>query len=93
MKSFADTTSSSILIGMARKGRAGSSISLDSDELANINIGQELVRFRSLNGCSESEVAEALGISKNYVRLIEWGLVRNVSPKLRQRILELVEDE
>jgi hypothetical protein len=93
MKSIADTISSSILMGMTRQGSTEGLTSVDSEEHDDIDLGQVLVRFRSQNGCSESDVAECLGISMNYVRLIEWGLVRNVSPKLRQRILDLVRDD
>ena len=59
-------------------------------EFFSINVGDELVKYSSLKGLSENELAEELGVSANYVRLIEWGLIRNVSSKVRQRTLELV---
>ena len=67
-------------------------ISINSPELSNINLGRALVRYRNLTGLSEHEVAEKLGLSKNYIRLLEWGLVNHVSNKVRWRILKLLVD-
>ena len=66
--------------------------SINSSDLSNINLGQALVRYRNLTGLSEHEVAEKLGLSKNYIRLLEWGLVNHVSSKMRWRIIKLLVD-
>lgn len=67
-------------------------VSINSTEFSNINLGRALVRYRNLTGLSEYEVAEKLGLSKNYIRLLEWGLVNHVSSKVRWRILKLLVD-
>jgi len=68
-------------------------ISTNSSDFSNINLGRALVRYRNLTGLSEHEVAEKLGLSQNYVRLIEWGLVNHVSHKVRGQILNLLGDD
>lgn len=87
---MAETTPKKMLTKMMRIQWNGASIAYKPEELVNINVGEELVRYRCLTGISESEVAEKLGVSEDYVRLIEWGLVLNVSTKIRQCIIELV---
>jgi predicted transcriptional regulator len=52
--------------------------------------GLRRVKYRRKTGVGQEEVAMQLGISTNYITLIEWGLARNVSPQLRQRIVEMV---
>jgi len=65
-------------------------ISPQKKEFLNINLGKELAKYRGLKGLGESEIAEKLGVSANYVRLIEWGLIRNVSTKMRRQIIDMV---
>ena len=86
----AETGPKSMLAKMMRIQWNGNSIAYKPEELRNINVGEELVKYRCLTGISESEVAKKLGVSEDYIRLIEWGLVNNVSTKIRHRIVELV---
>ena len=56
-----------------------------------VNVGQILVKYRSLRGISTGEIAEKLGLTEDYVCLLEWGLVRNVSNGTRQGIIKLIQ--
>lgn len=84
------TASGNVLVEMTPKEWHRASILFKSSDDLPVNIGEELVKFRRKAGVGLDDTAKKLGISTNYVTLIEWGLARNVSPQLRQRILELV---
>jgi DNA-binding XRE family transcriptional regulator len=84
------TATGNILVEMTPKEWHRASILFKSTDDIPFNIGEELVKFRRKTGVSQEEVASQLGISTNYITLIEWGLARNVSPQLRQRIVEMV---
>ena len=86
----AETRPKNMLAKMMRIQWNGNSIPYKLEDLLNINVGEELVKYRCLTGESESEVAKKLGVSEDFIRLIEWGLVHNVTVKIRQRIVELV---
>ena len=92
MNWIADTLSDGSLIGQSQNDVAGSRLSFELPDTSDVSLGQRLVRYRSRSGFSESDVAESLGISINYVRLIEWDLICHVSPQLNQRIMALVQD-
>lgn len=86
-----DTTSSgNILVEMTPKEWHRASILFKTVEDDLINIGEELVRYRRKTGIGLEEMAKSLGITTNYVSLIEWGLARRITPQLRQRIIEMV---
>ena len=85
------TTSGNVLVEMTPKEWLRASILFKTNDEMPINLGEELVRYRRKTGTSLDETAQRLGISVNYVTLIEWGLARNVSPQLRQRITDMVE--
>ena len=84
------TSSGNVLVEMTPKEWHRASILFKSNNDLPVNIGEELVKYRRKAGVGLDDTAKTLGISTNYVTLIEWGLARNVSPQLRQRILELV---
>ena len=84
------TSSGNVLVEMTPKEWHRASILFKSNADLPVNIGEELVKYRRKLGVGLDDTAKTLGISTNYVTLIEWGLARNVSPQLRQRILELV---
>ena len=84
------TATGNILVEMTPKEWHRASILFKSADDIPFNIGEELVKYRRSTGVSQEEVATQLGISTNYITLIEWGLARNVSPQLRQRIVEMV---
>jgi len=84
------TATGNILVEMTPKEWHRASILFKSTDDIPFNVGEELVKFRRKTGVSQEEVASQLGISTNYITLIEWGLARNVSPQLRQRIVEMV---
>ena len=84
------TATGNILVEMTPKEWHRASILFKSTDDIPFNIGEELVKFRRKTGVSQEEVASQLGISTNYITLIEWGLARNVSPQLRQRIVKMV---
>lgn len=86
----AETRPKKMLAKMMRIQWNGDSIPYKLEDLLNIDIGEELVKYRCLTGLSESEVAQKLGVSEDYIRLIEWGLVKGVSTNMRQRIVTLV---
>jgi DNA-binding XRE family transcriptional regulator len=84
------TATGNILVEMTPKEWHRASILFKSTDDVPFNIGEELVKYRRKTGVGQEEVAMQLGISTNYITLIEWGLARNVSPQLRQRIVEMV---
>ena len=50
----------------------------------------EIIRsYRDAHGLSQAEVARRLGISRNYVSMLERGKARNPSHRLAERILNL----
>lgn len=53
----------------------------------NTNFGKILKEYREQNKCSQTELATLLGISRNYVSLIERGVRDNISWRLGCRIL------
>ncbi len=52
-------------------------------------LGEVLRSYREDQGLSQGEAARQLGISRNYVSLIERGVANNLSYALAQRILNL----
>lgn len=90
MNKINTTSTGNIVVEMTPKEWSRASTLFKADDDLVINIGEELVRFRRKTGTRLEEAAKMLGISTNYVTLIEWGLARNVSPQLRQRITEMV---
>jgi DNA-binding XRE family transcriptional regulator len=88
-----DTTpSGNVLVEMTPKEWHRASILFRSAEDLPMNVGEELTKYRRHAGISLDEAAKKLGISTNYATLIEWGLARNVSPHLRQRVLDLAKE-
>ena len=86
-----DTTASgNILVEMTPKEWHKASILFRPIEDDLLNIGEELVRYRRKTGVGLDEMAKKLDITTNYVSLIEWGLARHITPQLRQRITNLV---
>jgi transcriptional regulator with XRE-family HTH domain len=51
-----------------------------------------LKSYRDANNLNQSELAEMLGISRNYLSLLERGKARNPSQRLYQKILNLWSD-
>ena len=57
--------------------------------MIDITISTLLRSYRVSRGLSQTTVAEELGISRNYVSMIERGIASNLSYSLAQRILNL----
>ena len=90
MNKIDTTANGNVLVEMTPKEWHRAAILFKSTEDSAINIGEALVRHRRRSGLSLDETAKKLGISTSYVTLIEWGLARNISPQLQQRITEIV---
>lgn len=93
MNKIDTTPSGNVVVEMTPKEWHRASILFRASDDLPMNVGEELTKYRRRAGISLDETAKKLGISTNYATLIEWGLARNVSPHLRQRILDLAKEE
>lgn len=50
----------------------------------------EIQAYREQTGMTQSRLAEIIGVSRNYISLIERGLATNLSLSVYQRILEAI---
>jgi len=89
MNKIDTTATGNVLVEMTPKEWHRASILFKASEDVTIDLGEEILRYRRQTGTSLADTAKQLGISSNYVSLIEWGLANNVTPQLRQRILNL----
>lgn len=89
MNKIDTTATGNVLVEMTPKEWHRASILFKASEDVSIDLGEEILRYRRQTGTSLADTAKQLGISSNYVSLIEWGLANNVTPQLRQRILNL----